>query len=63
VTAKGRLGFIPKTWEEREVLIPDHLVESLRVFKAAADPYCPWVFPSSTGGESYHFLDECKRIA
>ncbi len=63
VTAKARWGFIPKTWEEREVLIPDQLVESLRSCKAAANPDCPWLFPSSNGGVSYHFLDECKRIA
>jgi integrase/recombinase XerD len=63
VTAKTRWGFIPKTWEEREVLIPDHLVESLRSHKAAANPDCPWVFSSSTGCVAYHFLDECKRIA
>jgi integrase/recombinase XerD len=63
VTAKPRSGFIPKTWEEREVLIPDHLVESLRSYKAAADPNCLWVFPSSNGQVFHHFLDECKRIA
>jgi len=63
VTAKPRAGFIPKTWEEREVLIPDNLVASLRAYKAGVDMDCPWVFPSSTGCVSYHFLDECKRIA
>ena len=56
-------GFVPKTWEEREVLIPDHLVESLRCHKAAANPDCPWIFPSANGCVSYHFLSECKRIA
>ena len=63
VTAKARWDFIPKTWEEREVLIPDHLVESLRCHKAAANPDCPWIFPSANGCVSYHFLSECKRIA
>ncbi|HKV79984.1 MAG TPA: site-specific integrase [Candidatus Sulfotelmatobacter sp.] len=63
MTAKTRSGFVPKTSEEREVLIPDHLVESLRCHKAAANPDCPWIFPSANGCVSYHFLSDCKRIA
>ena len=36
VKAKPKLGFIPKDWEEREVPIPDRLLNSLRRHKAAA---------------------------
>ncbi len=63
VTAKSECGFFPKTWEEREALLPTHLIESLRVLRASADLDCPWVFPSQTGCVSYHFLERLKRIA
>jgi integrase/recombinase XerD len=63
VTAKAECGFFPKTWEEREALLPSHLIESLRVLRASADPDCPWVFPTQTGCVSYHFLERLKRIA
>lgn len=63
VAAKPARGFFPKTWEERAVLIPTDLVRDLRTLKAAADPDCPWVFPTSTGSVGYHFLERCKRIA
>ena len=63
VTAKSACGFFPKTWEEREVLLPTHLIESLRVLRASADLDCPWVFASQTGRVSYHFLERLKRIA
>jgi integrase/recombinase XerD len=63
VTAKSECGFFPKTWEEREALLPTHLIESLRVLRASADHDCPWVFPSQTGCVSYHFLERLKRIA
>ena len=63
VTAKSECGFFPKTWEEREALLPTHLIESLSVLRASADRDCPWVFPSQTGCVSYHFLERLKRIA
>jgi integrase/recombinase XerD len=63
VTAKSECGFFPKTWEEREALLPTHLIESLRVLRASTDIDCPWVFPSQTGCVSYHFLERLKRIA
>ncbi len=63
VTAKPGSGFFPKTWEEREVLLPTHLVKNLRALRASADPDRPWVFPSQTGCVSYHFLERLKRTA
>ena len=63
VTAKSECGFFPKTWEEREALLPTHLIERLRVLRSSADLDCPWVFPSQTGCVSYHFLERLKRIA
>ena len=43
VTAKPKLGFTPKTWEEREVPIPDRLYDSLRTHREAAQPGCSLV--------------------
>jgi integrase/recombinase XerD len=63
VTAKSASGFFPKSWEEREVLLPTHLIDSLRVLRASAELDCPWVFPSQTGRVSYHFLERLKRVA
>ena len=63
VTAKPECGFFPKTWEERSALIPTDLVKNLQKLRVKADLDCPWVFPTSTGGVEYHFLDRCKRIA
>ncbi len=63
VTAKPACGFFPKTWEERAVLIPTDLVRNLRILRTKADSDCLWVFPTSTGGVGYHFLERCKRIA
>lgn len=63
VTEKPQCGFIPKDWEQREVPIPDRLVESLERHLARKDLKAPLVFPTSGGGPNYHFLDLCKKIA
>ncbi len=63
VTAKPKLGFTPKTWEEREVPIPDRLFRSLRRHRAAAQPNCALVFATSNGRVVHNFLRQCKSIA
>ena len=63
VTEKPRWGFIPKDWEQREVPIPDRLVEPMKRQLARKDLKPPLVFPTSGGGPNYHFLDLCKKIA
>jgi integrase/recombinase XerD len=63
VTEKPQWGFIPKNWEQREVPIPDRLVELLEGLLARKDLKGPLLFPTSGGGPNYHFLDLCKRIA
>lgn len=63
VTAKPKLGFIPKDWEEREVPIPDRLYNSLRHHKAAASANCALVFATSNGRVVHNFLRQCKSIA
>jgi integrase/recombinase XerD len=63
VTEKPQWGFIPKNWEQREVPIPDRLVESLEGLLTRKDLKGPLLFPTSGGGPNYHFLDLCKRTA
>ena len=48
VKAKPKLGFIPKDWEEREVPIPDRLLNSLRHHKASASANHTLVFSTTT---------------
>jgi integrase len=63
VKAKPKLGFIPKDWEEREVPIPDRLLNSLRHHKATASKNHALVFATSNGGVVHNFLRQCKSVA
>jgi integrase/recombinase XerD len=63
VKAKPKLGFIPKDWEEREVPIPDRLLNSLRHHKAAAPANHSLVFATCNGQLVHNFLRQCKSIA
>jgi integrase len=63
VTAKPKLGFTPKTWEEREVPIPDRLYDSLRNHREEAQPGCSLVFATCNGRVVHSFLRQCKSIA
>jgi integrase len=63
VKAKPKLGFIPKDWEEREVPIPDRLLNSLRDHKASANANHALVFSTSNGGLVHNFLRQCKSVA
>src|SRR5262245_18142523 len=59
VTAKE--GFIPKNYEEREIPIPDELVEILRKLPHTSR----WVF-TNTNGQQYgrnHLLTHLQRLA
>jgi integrase len=65
VTAKREYGFRPKDWEEREVPIPDRLVESLRNWSKDRNG-SPFLFPTLNGTPRKHrtqLLDLCKSIA
>jgi integrase len=48
VTAKPEQGFRPKDWEEREVPIPDVLVQSLKEWQKHCNG-AQWVFPTKNG--------------
>jgi integrase/recombinase XerD len=64
VTAKPELGFRPKTYEEREVPIPQSLVQGLREWAAHRNG-SPFVFANRNGRhyKSSQLLKMGKRIA
>lgn len=63
VTAKPHWGFHPKNWEEREVPVPQKLIEMLRGFRSAnATPDDP-LFPSATGRPDGVMLEKLKAVA
>jgi integrase len=63
VTHKPDLGWTPKAYKEREVPIPDKLVQQLKGVKSKADKKCMLVFPTAGCKPKLDFLDCCKAIA
>lgn len=61
VTAKPDWSFLPKRCEEREVPIPQYLVE--RISAHPQTEGSPFVFPSPTGNREQNYLLRCKAIA
>jgi len=61
VTAKADLGFSPKRWEEREVPVPNKLIEALQAYPHFKESR--FVFPSPRGNRELHMLDKAKKIA
>jgi integrase/recombinase XerD len=65
VTAKPEHGFKPKDWEEREVPIPDRLVQSLKAWAKNRNG-SEFVFPTRNGTPKKHrtqLLELCKDVA
>ena len=63
VRAKPKYRFLPKSYEEREVPIPDRLVESLRQHQKKFGGNCPLLFPNKSGGIERKFLRKrAKRL-
>jgi integrase/recombinase XerD len=61
ITEKPDLGFTPKDHEEREVPIPDSLIELLRE-RRRRYPNTRLIFPSKSGKPEGHFLRLLKRL-
>jgi integrase/recombinase XerD len=62
VTAKSKYGFRPKTYEEREVPVPDKLITALKAHRNGSD----LLFPTRNNTPRRHrtqLLDLCKSIA
>lgn len=60
VRAKPEFGWVPKTWEEREIPIPDDLVLLLKPHAKKSNVLC---FPTKNNKPSTKLLRTCKRIA
>jgi len=63
VSHKPDRGWTPKAYREREIPIPEKLVERLKARKAQADKKCNLLFPTSGCRPKLDFLDCCKAIA
>ena len=61
VTAKPELGFYPKRWEDREVPVPQTLIDRLKKYPHLGNSR--FVFPSPRGNRDLHMLDKCKDVA
>src|SRR5439155_567935 len=56
-------GWTPKAYKEREIPIPDKLVQRLKAWKAKSDKTCGLVFPTAGCNPKLDFLDCCKAVA
>lgn len=56
---EAKVGFSPRTWEERTVEIPTELINILKSLSQSSK----YVFPTRTGGRWTHSWDDCVRIA
>src|SRR5256712_8136786 len=63
VRYKPEYGFSPKNYKEREIPIPDKLVQRLKAWKAKSDKTCGLVFPTAGCNPKLDFLDCCKAVA
>ena len=63
VRHKPEFGWTPKAYKEREIPIPDKLVQSLKAWKTKVGSNCPLVFPNSNCSPNGHFLRMCKAVA
>jgi len=63
VRYKPEYSFSPKNYKEREIPIPNKLVESLKKSKKKTDSSCPLLFPTAGCRPKLDFLDSCKAIA
>ena len=64
VRHKPEHGWTPKAYKEREIPIPDSLVESLRALKRSrSDKKCTLLFPTAGCRPKLDFLDCLKEVA
>lgn len=63
VTAKPHWGFHPKNWEEREVPVPEKLIDLLKKFRPENTSPDDPVFPSEKGKPDGAMLEKLKAVA
>jgi integrase/recombinase XerD len=63
VAHKPDRGWTPKAYKEREIPIPDALVQSLKAYRKESDRTCNLIFPTAGCKPKLDFLDCLKRVA
>jgi integrase/recombinase XerD len=63
VSHKPDLGWTPKAYKEREIPIPEKLMQSIKAQKAKSDKACKLVFPTAGCRPKLDFLDCLKAVA
>ena len=63
VSHKPDLGWTPKAYKEREIPIPQKLVQALKAHKAKSEKACKLVFPTAGCRPKLDFLDCLKAVA
>jgi integrase len=63
VSHKPDRGWTPQAYKEREIPVPDRLMESLNASKRAADKNWNLLFPTAGCKPDTHFLERLKAIA
>jgi integrase len=63
VSHKPDRGWTPKAYKEREIPIPQSLIDALRAYKGKSDKNCNLIFPTAGCKPKLDFLDCLKRAA
>jgi integrase/recombinase XerD len=63
VTHKPDRGWTPKAYKEREIPIPEQLLQSLKTRKTNANKTCNLIFPTAGCKPKLNFLDDLKAVA
>jgi integrase/recombinase XerD len=63
VTHKPDRGWTPKAYKEREIPIPESLLQSLKTRKTNANKTCNLIFPTAGCKPKLNFLDDLKAVA
>ena len=63
VTYKRDRNWLPKAYKEREIPIPDKLVETLKAWQKKRNKACELGFPTGGCNPNFHFLECLKAVA
>jgi integrase/recombinase XerD len=63
VTHKPDRGWTPKAYKEREIPIPESLLQSLKTRKTNSNKTCSLIFPTAGCKPKLNFLDDLKAVA
>jgi len=63
VTHKPDRNWTPKAYKEREIPVPDKLVDALKEWRTKANKSCNLLFPTAGCKPKFDLLDCCKAVA